>query len=315
MSTEDRQPPGLRVGGWVPPYAENGTVSYGGVFSEATTEVPHVVAAGAATRRDGRRRVLVVAGAALAVLGVTGVAVYETAGTTDAATARFVNLPTVPTVPAFPVPGPSVSASGHAAAGISGSAAASTRTKGKKSAPASAGASAAPSGSVAAPAVSSPGTAPATTTPAAPPPAPVVPSGPFVVGAAISLQPGGMGSYRVRHRDYRARVDRIASRNNALDRADSRFVVRAGLADASCVSFESSNYPGYFLRHRNGEVWLDRQTGGSLYAGDATFCAEERGPDTVVLRSHNYPSRYLAVRRSRIDLSSRATEFTVRSPL
>ncbi|WP_306216187.1 AbfB domain-containing protein [Actinoplanes sp. RD1] len=311
MSTEDRQPPGLRVGGWVPPYAESGTVSYGGVFSEATAEVPHVVAPGAATRRDGRRRVLVVASAALAVLGVTGVAVYETAGTTDAATARFVNLPSVPTVPAFPVPGPSASASGSVAPGVSASAAGSTRTKGKKSAPASQPASAAPSGSAAAPAVTSPAPAPATTAPAAP----VVPSGPFVVGAAISLQPDGMDSYRVRHRDYRARVDRIAKRNSALDRADSRFVVRAGLADASCVSFESSNYPGYFLRHRNGEVWLDRQAGGSLYAGDATFCAEERGPDTVVLRSHNYPSRYLAVRRNKLDLSSRATEFTVRSPL
>ena len=23
-------------------------------------------------------------------------------------------------------------------------------------------------------------------------------------------------------------------------------------------SFESTNYPGYYLRHRNGEIWIDK---------------------------------------------------------
>ncbi|GAA2597642.1 hypothetical protein GCM10010435_91260 [Winogradskya consettensis] len=125
-----------------------------------------------------------------------------------------------------------------------------------------------------------------------------------------------MSGYRVRHRDYRARVDRIGSTSSSLERADSTFTVRAGLADNACVSFESTNYPGYYLRHRNGEIWLDRRQGTSLYAADATFCATGgRQAGTVLLHSSNYPDRYLSVRRSRLQLSTQATAFTVRSGL
>ncbi|GAA2478665.1 hypothetical protein Ahu01nite_019780 [Winogradskya humida] len=125
-----------------------------------------------------------------------------------------------------------------------------------------------------------------------------------------------MSGYRVRHRDYRARVDRIGSTSSSLERADSTFTVRAGLADSACVSFESTNYPGYYLRHRNGEIWLDRRQGTSLYTADATFCATSgRQAGTVLLHSSNYPDRYLSVRRSRLQLSTQPTAFTVRSGL
>ncbi len=312
MSTDERPP--LRVGGWVPPYRDTGAGSPpDALVLPPEPELPGAASGSGAGSRDGRRRVLVVAGAALAVLGVTSLAVYETTGPTSAGTPRFVSLPAVPTLPAFPVPTLSASASpaGH---GIGGSAVASKLAHSASASPATPS-SAAPPSSAAAP--SKPSAASSRPPAATTKPAPPAPDrrGPFTVGAAVSLEPAGQGGYLLRHRDYRARVDRIGPRNPALDKADSRFLVRAGLADAGCVSLESANYPGSYLRHRDSQVWLDPRRGTSLFAADATFCVVERGDGTVLLRSHNYPDRYLQVRRSRVDLGGRGTAFAVRGAL
>lgn len=316
MSSDDGSRPPLRVGGWVPPYRSTGT----GPAPDAVLLPTDVVTpppgefAGPAATRDGRRRKLVVAGAALAVLGVTGLAVAETTSPSNAGTPRFVSLPTIPALPPFPVAPPSTTPTDDPQR-IGGSAVASKLAH-SASTSASAPASSAPASSKPAPgtATSRPPAAttkPAPTTkPAAPaPPAAPARRGPFTVGATTSLEVAGQDGRRLRHRDYRARIDRISS---ALDRADSRFVVRAGLADPACVSFESTNYPGMFLRHRDSQVWLDTRRGSDLYAADATFCVVERRDGTLLLRSHNYPDHYLQVRRSGVDLGSRGTAFRAR---
>ncbi|MEU7908750.1 AbfB domain-containing protein [Actinoplanes sp. NPDC049118] len=114
-----------------------------------------------------------------------------------------------------------------------------------------------------------------------------------VAGAEIGLEPVGEPGRRVRHRDFRARIDPIGPGSSALDRADSRFTVRAGRARRSCVSFESDNYPGHFLRHRGFALRLDRADGSALFDADATFCPVRVAGGGFVLRSHNYPDRYL----------------------
>jgi hypothetical protein len=139
-------------------------------------------------------------------------------------------------------------------------------------------------------------------------------------GATVGLELAGAPGYRVRHRDFRGRADRLGPESSALSRADSRFVVRRGLADGDCLSFESSNYPGRFLRHRDFEIRLDRLERSRLFTEDATFCPETRGRAGVVaLRSHNYPGRFLTEHRSRLGITpattGTATQFVVRPPL
>jgi hypothetical protein len=139
-------------------------------------------------------------------------------------------------------------------------------------------------------------------------------------GATIGLELAGAPGYRVRHRDFRGRADRLGPDSPALARADSRFVVRRGRADAGCVSFESANYPGWFLRHRNFEIRLDRAEQTPLFAADTTFCPETGSRAGVVaLRSHNYPDRFLTESRSQLRLTpattGTATRFVVRPPL
>lgn len=73
--------------------------------------------------------------------------------------------------------------------------------------------------------------------------------------------------------------------------------MRAGLADSSMVSFESVNYPGHYLRHRNYEFWLDKFEDSTLYCKDATFKVvpglANKEKNWVSFESLNYPEHYI----------------------
>lgn len=136
------------------------------------------------------------------------------------------------------------------------------------------------------------------------------------VGAIVGLEPVRLPGHRLRHRHFLARVDRVGRDSPAVDRADARFVVRAGLADRRCVSFEAVNLSRHFLRHQDFRLKLHPVDGTRLFAADATFCPDGTG-QAVRLRSVNYPDRFLTARRSDVRLlpaEYRPTTFVVRSP-
>jgi hypothetical protein len=62
----------------------------------------------------------------------------------------------------------------------------------------------------------------------------------------------------LRHSSWRLRLSQ--DEGSELFRGDATFCVRAGSVSGS-VSFESSNYPGWFLRHRGTELWVDLSDG------------------------------------------------------
>ncbi len=94
----------------------------------------------------------------------------------------------------------------------------------------------------------------------------------------------------VRHWEFRARIEAGVS-----PLADSQFRVVTGLAGTGTVSLESANYPGHYLRHRNFEVWLERNDGTAAFAADAAFHRRTGLADTagVSFESYNYPGRYV----------------------
>ncbi|MCO8274210.1 AbfB domain-containing protein [Actinoplanes sp. TRM 88003] len=113
-----------------------------------------------------------------------------------------------------------------------------------------------------------------------------------------------------------ARLDPVGAGSPARD--DARFTVRKGLARDACFSLEAGNFPGYFLRHRDYVLRLDRRDGSGLYDQDATFCPRPaRDNDAaVLLESVNYPGHFLAAQRGGVVISRRdATAFIVRRPL
>src|SRR6266567_1775183 len=94
-------------------------------------------------------------------------------------------------------------------------------------------------------------------------------------GAEISLGATTrdcIGDY-LRHQHGRAVLSRITEASPALDQQDATWIVRAGLADSSCLSLESKNYPGSYLRHQDGAVYHHQDDGGRQFAEDATFVA------------------------------------------
>ncbi|WP_179277173.1 AbfB domain-containing protein [Actinoplanes regularis] len=122
-------------------------------------------------------------------------------------------------------------------------------------------------------------------------------------GTTVALTLADNAEYRVRHRDYTARIEAIGSSSSSLDRADSSFTVRTGLGNSSCVSLESVNFPGYFLRHQNFELKLQRRDGSNLFDQDVTFCPVNiRSGAALVLRSINYPERFLVESGGRVVL-------------
>ncbi|MGW5609171.1 glycoside hydrolase family 43 protein [Streptomyces sp. NPDC003753] len=94
----------------------------------------------------------------------------------------------------------------------------------------------------------------------------------------------------VRHTDFDVRID-----PNVSPVEDSRFRLRTGLTGSGTVSFESVNYPGYFLRHSNYDFQLVHNDGTAQFAADATFrqVAGLADPTWSSFQSYNYPDRYI----------------------
>ncbi|GAB2622185.1 hypothetical protein Aab01nite_76580 [Paractinoplanes abujensis] len=94
----------------------------------------------------------------------------------------------------------------------------------------------------------------------------------------------------IRHWEFRARLD-----PDVTVLADSQFRIVPGLAGNGSVSLESTNYPGYYLRHRNNEAWVDRSDGSALFRSDASFVRRAGLADAagVSFESVNFPGRYL----------------------
>ena len=123
-------------------------------------------------------------------------------------------------------------------------------------------------------------------------------------GTGGTLTPGSSISLRattacctdryIRHQNDEAITSVINSSSSTLDKNDATWIVHNGLANSSCVSFESKNYPGDYLRHQNFQLYRQHNDGSSLFASDATFCPQAgmNGQGTS-FASYNYPDRFI----------------------
>nr|BFE77029.1 hypothetical protein GCM10020092_103300 [Actinoplanes digitatis] len=105
----------------------------------------------------------------------------------------------------------------------------------------------------------------------------------------------GYDTRYLRHRDSLARTDVINSASALADRQDASFTVRTGLADSTCYTLESVNFPGRFLRHAGYRLQIATNDGTTTFQQDATFCAQPAlngGSGNVSLESINYPGYY-----------------------
>jgi hypothetical protein len=117
-------------------------------------------------------------------------------------------------------------------------------------------------------------------------------------GPLVSLQstaPGSTSAY-LKHNDTDDGVvlAPVTAGNSGTDKQGATFVETAGLANPSCVSFESIDRPGSYLRHQNFQLHLQPSDGSPLFSQDATFCpAPGNSGQGTSFQSVNFPGRYL----------------------
>jgi Alpha-L-arabinofuranosidase B (ABFB) domain/Glycosyl hydrolases family 2, sugar binding domain/Glycosyl hydrolases family 2 len=113
----------------------------------------------------------------------------------------------------------------------------------------------------------------------------------LTVGAAQSFQvvtPGFTNRY-LRHINSLGVTEVVTASSDATLKADATFLVRRGLADSSCYSFESRNFPGHYLRHSSFRIRKDPNDGSPVFARDVTFCVRpgRYGSGDVTFESYN----------------------------
>jgi len=128
-------------------------------------------------------------------------------------------------------------------------------------------------------------------------------AGTLVAGAEISIQATSTGytNYYLRHEGsdgaygYGAIIaSQLSSSSATSDLGDATWVVRTGLADPTCFSFEARNHPGEFIRHYNFILYSEPWTGQAGTAQDATFCAVTGNAGSgYSFQSKNYPTKYI----------------------
>ncbi|MEO3924377.1 family 43 glycosylhydrolase [Micromonosporaceae bacterium B7E4] len=106
----------------------------------------------------------------------------------------------------------------------------------------------------------------------------------------VRLRPHDLATSYLRHYDYRGRVEA-----NVTPLADSQFRIVTGLAGSGTVSLESTNFPGYYLRHRDYEVYVERDDGSAQFRADASFLrrAGLASSAGISLEAQNVAGRYL----------------------
>ncbi|KAI1191255.1 Arabinosidase B [Nemania serpens] len=72
------------------------------------------------------------------------------------------------------------------------------------------------------------------------------------------------------------------------------WIVHVGLGNSACLSFESVDTPGSFIRHSSNKLQVNANDDSTLFAEDATFCSQEAfdATGTNALRSWSRPARY-----------------------
>ncbi|GAB3865239.1 AbfB domain-containing protein [Dactylosporangium cerinum] len=125
--------------------------------------------------------------------------------------------------------------------------------------------------------------------------------------------PSGYHSFRVvtpccttryiRHQNSLGYTEVVDANSSALLKQDATWRIVPGLADSTCYSFESRNYPGQYLRHQAYRVRKDANDNSALFKADATWCAQQ-GTGGVRLTAWNFPGQFLRHRASELWLAT-----------
>jgi len=126
-----------------------------------------------------------------------------------------------------------------------------------------------------------------------------LPSNPFTSGTKVSLKattPCCTSDYLTGHYPSGDEVgaDAVTSSSSTTLKEDATWIVRPGLANSNCISFETNNGSGDYIRHSGFELYLEPNDGTALFANDATFCPRAgNSGSNYSFMSYNYSYKYI----------------------
>ncbi|WP_086823341.1 family 43 glycosylhydrolase [Allokutzneria sp. NRRL B-24872] len=114
-------------------------------------------------------------------------------------------------------------------------------------------------------------------------------------GEVVSIRSHNFPNAHFRHADWLGRIADVFPNSADLVKEDATWELRPGLASSNCLSLEARNYKNHYLRHRNGEVVLERYSEDFGFRQDATFCKVPGLADAngFSLRALQFPNAYL----------------------
>ncbi|KAJ7201490.1 arabinofuranosidase B [Mycena haematopus] len=121
-------------------------------------------------------------------------------------------------------------------------------------------------------------------------------SGPAIsVGSAVSFRAttACCTTRYIAHTGATVNTQVVTSSDTQALKLSASWTVVSGLANSACVSFESRDTPGSYIRHSGFELYVNTNDGSKLFAEDATYCprAGLNGQGNS-LRSWSYPAHY-----------------------
>lgn len=122
-------------------------------------------------------------------------------------------------------------------------------------------------------------------------------SGPAVtVGSSVSFRattPGYTTRY-LAHTGASVNTQVVSSSSAATLKKQASWTVRSGLGNSGCVSFESKDTPGSYIRHFDFALQVAANDGSKQFGEDATFCPQAglNGQGNSI-RAWGYPTRYI----------------------
>ncbi|KAJ5669061.1 hypothetical protein N7462_010131 [Penicillium macrosclerotiorum] len=118
----------------------------------------------------------------------------------------------------------------------------------------------------------------------------------LTVGNSISLRAttSGYTNRYLSHSGTTVNTQVVTSSNTTAVKEEASWIVRTGLGNSACYSFESVDTSGSYIRHSDFVLYVNANDGTKQFYEDATFCPQSalNGQGSSI-RSWNYPTRYI----------------------
>ncbi|MCF4128762.1 AbfB domain-containing protein [Methylobacterium sp. SyP6R] len=138
---------------------------------------------------------------------------------------------------------------------------------------------------------------------------------PGLAGSGVSFQASTNSSQYLRHQNFQ--LWQQPNDGSDLFKSDTTFTPRAGLAGScgcntgTCTSYESVNWPGYYVRHQNFSFYIAKPDGGPTYNQDASFCVAPPADGSSAMPAANGQWTPIGVAASRVSVGTDGTLVTL----